>query len=156
MLATIRMLATQNIWAPHHHIGGGDSQDVEWLVTLENPLPPPARPPWRPALWQVPAGKNPTNNAPDHQPDNGMPRGSLPLPGNLLSTWDLTTMNVEKYRSVTVALSIRLPFAFGWLVGDREWTMGLARNARGQKWGHFFFCIGGLRPGDTIYRDIAA
>ena len=60
------------------------------------------------------------NYAPNHEPHNTVPRGSLPLLGELPSTWDLNTMNVEHYRAVTVALSIRRPFAFGWLVGDGE------------------------------------
>ena len=33
-MATIGMLATQNIWAFHDHIGGGDSPDVQQLETL--------------------------------------------------------------------------------------------------------------------------
>ena len=45
----IRMLATRNVWAPHDHICGGDSPDVQWLETLVSLTPPPARPPWRPA-----------------------------------------------------------------------------------------------------------
>ena len=85
-----------------------------------------------------------------------MPRGSLPLPGELPSTWDLTTMNVENYRAVTVALSICLPFAFGWLVGDGEWAMGLARNAHSHEWGDLFFRSGRLCPDDAIYTVMAA
>ena len=61
-------------------------------------------------------------------------------------------MKVEKYRAVTVALSIRLPFAFGWLVADMEWALGLDRNAHGHEWGGLFFSSGRLHPGDTIYR----
>ena len=75
-----------------------------------------------------------------------MPWGSLHLPGEVPSTWDLTTMNVENYRAVKVALSICLPFACGRLVGDEEWAMGLARHAHGHDWGDLFFRSGGLPP----------
>ena len=44
-METIRMLATMNVSAPHDHIGGGDSPDVEWLETLKSPTPPLARAP---------------------------------------------------------------------------------------------------------------
>ena len=137
-LATIRMLATQNISAPRDHIGGGESPDVEWLKTLEVPTAPPARPPFRQVRWQVPAGNNPSNHAPDHDPYDTAPRGSLPLPGELQITLDPSPTNIENYRAVTVALSSRLPFAFGWLSGDGEWAMGLARNAHGHEWGDLF------------------
>ena len=60
-MATIRMLATQNVWAPHDHMGGRDSPDLEWLATLESPKLPLARLSWRLARLQVPAGDNPTN-----------------------------------------------------------------------------------------------
>ena len=95
-LATIRMLATRNSRPPRDHIGCGDSPDVEWLETLEVPTPPPARPPFRLARWQVGRGKNPTNYTPNHEPYDMVLRGSLPLPGELPSIWDLSTMNVEK------------------------------------------------------------
>ena len=49
-MVRIRMLATKNIWPAHDHIGGEHSQNVEWLETLWSLMPPPARPPWRPAL----------------------------------------------------------------------------------------------------------
>ena len=155
-LATIRRLATRNIWASNDDIGGGDSPDVQWLGTLEVPTPPPARPPFRPARWQVPAGENPTNYVQNHEPYDRVLPGSLPLPGEVPSTCDLTTMNVENYRAVTVALSIRLPLAFRWLVGDAESAMGLAQSARGHEWGELSFCSGRLRPGDNIYRVMAA
>ena len=85
-LGTIRMLVIQNIWTPHDHIGGGDSPDVELLQTLEVPTPPPARRPFRQARWQAPAGENPTNHAPDHEPYDTVPRGSLSLSGALWSS----------------------------------------------------------------------
>ena len=108
-MAAIGMLATQNIWAPLDHIGGGDSPDVEWLETLESPTPPPARPPRPLACCQVPEGDSPTNYA--------LGRGVVyPSP----EYWDPSPMSVGNYRAVTVALSGRLPFAFGRLVKDAE------------------------------------
>ena len=130
-LATIRMLATQNIWTPRDHIGRGDSRYVEWLQTLEVPTPQPARPPFQLARWQVPAGGNPTNYAPNHEPYDTVPQGSLPPPSELPSVWEPSPMNTENYRALTIALSSRPPFAFGWLVGDGEWAIRLARNAHG-------------------------
>ena len=61
-------------------------------------------------------------------------------------------MNIESDRAVTVALSTRLPFAFGWLVKDGECAMGLARGAHGHDCGGLFFRNEGLRPGDSMYR----
>ena len=84
-----------------------------------------------------------------------MPRGSLPLPGELPSTWGPTEINIHNYREVSVALTSRLRFAFGWLVGDGERAMGLARNAHGYEWGDPFWRSRGLRP-DTINSVMAA
>ena len=67
-MAMMKMLATQNVRAPHDHISGGDSPDVEWLETQESPMPPQTRPPGRLTRWQVRTGENPTNWAPDHEP----------------------------------------------------------------------------------------
>ena len=127
----MRMLATQSVTAPHDHIGGGDSPDVECLKMLEVLTPPPARPPFPQARWQALAGDNPTYDAPDHKPYDTVPPASLPLPGELPSTCNPSPMNIENYRAVTVNLSSRLPLAFAWLVGDGELAMGLARNAHG-------------------------
>ena len=44
-MATVRMLAAQNFWAPHDHIGGRHSPDMQWLQILEHQAQPPARPP---------------------------------------------------------------------------------------------------------------
>ena len=76
-MAKVRMLATQNFWVPPEHIGGRDSPDVEWLETLKSPGAPRARPPCSLARWQMPEGDNPTIWAPDHEPYNTVPRGSL-------------------------------------------------------------------------------
>ena len=84
-----------------------------------------------------------------------VPRASLPLPGELRSTWDPTFMNIQNYRAVTVAPSSRLPLALRWLVSDGEWAMGLARNAHGHEWGDLFWRSWGLRP-DIIERVMAA
>ena len=84
-----------------------------------------------------------------------MPRGSLLLPGEQLSSWDPTEMNIHNARAVTVALTSRLPFAFEWLVGDGKWAMGLARDAHGHEWRDLFWRRGGLCP-DTIDRVMAA
>ena len=43
----------------------------------------------------------------------------------------------------------RLPFAFGWLVGDTEWAMGIVRGAHGGEWGDFFHRSGAVNPGAT-------
>ena len=64
-------------------------------------------------------------------------------------------MNIHNYRAATVALTTRLPFALGWLVGDGKLAIGLAQNAPGHEWADFFLRSGGLRP-DTIDRVMAA
>ena len=155
-MVTIRMLATQNVWAPHDHIGGGDSPDVEGLETLEKPVPPPARPPWRPARRQVPEGDNPTNWAPDHEPYDTVPQGSLPLAAEPLDRWNLSPVNIQNYRAVTVILFPRLPFAFGWLVGNAEWAMGIVRGAHSHECGDLLFRSVNLRPGDAMERLMLA
>ena len=43
----------------------------------------------------------------------------------------------------------RLRIAFGWLVGDAEWAMGIARGAHGAEWGDFFHRGGAMTPGAT-------
>ena len=149
------MLTTQNVSAPHDHIGGSHNADVEWLEVLKRPAAPPARPPWRPARWQVPAGENPTNRVPDQEPYDTVPRGSLPLLGELPRSWDSSPMNTENYRAVTLALTTRLVFAFGWLVGDAKWAMGIIRGAHGDEWAEFRRS-GGLCPGDATKRLIVA
>ena len=47
-------------------------------------------------------------------------------------------MNHNNYRTIDVTLTTRLPIAFGWLVGDAEWAMGIARGAHGAELGEFF------------------
>ena len=48
-----------------------------------------------------------------------------------------------------VTLTTRLPIAFGWLVGDAEWAMGIARGAHGAEWGDFFHRGWAMTPGAT-------
>ena len=124
--------------------GEAGGQDA---TTNPAPLPLPQ--------WEVPAGKNPTHYAPDHEPYDTVPRGSPTLCGEQASTWHLTTMNLANYRAFTFALSIRLPFAFGWLVGGPKWAMGLARNPHGHECRDLFFRSGGLRP-DAVDSVIAS
>ena len=145
-MAAIRMLATQNVWAPQDHIGRRDCLDVEWLETLASLAPPPARPPWRPARWQVSYWKNPTSWAPDHEPYDRVPWGSLPLPRQLSDIWDLNPMNIENYRAVSAPLSARLPVAFGWLLGDAEWAMGIVRGAHSHERGTSSSAVGVCAP----------
>ena len=58
-------------------------------------------------------------------------------------------MNHNNYRTIVVSLTSRLPIAFGWLVGDAEWAMGIARIAHGGEWGEFFHRSGAMTPGVT-------
>ena len=58
-------------------------------------------------------------------------------------------MNHNNYRTIVVTLTTRLPIAFGWLVGDAEWAMGIARGAHGAEWGGFFPRGGAMTPGAT-------
>ena len=58
-------------------------------------------------------------------------------------------MNHNNYRTMVVTLTTRLPFAFGWLVGDAEWAIGIARGAYGGEWGEFFHRGGAMTPGAT-------
>ena len=58
-------------------------------------------------------------------------------------------MNLNNYRTIVVTLTTRVPIAFGWLVGDAEWAMGIARGAHGAKWGDFFHRGWAMTPGAT-------
>ena len=51
--------------------------------------------------------------------------------------------------TTVVSLNTRLPFAFGWLVVDAEWAMGIVRSAHGGKWGDFLHHSGAMTPGAT-------
>ena len=58
-------------------------------------------------------------------------------------------MNHNNYRIIVVTLTTRLPIAFGWLVGDAEWAIGIARGAHGAEWGDFFHCGEAMTLGAT-------
>ena len=56
-------------------------------------------------------------------------------------------MNHDNWRTSVLTLTNCLPFTFGWLVGDAEWAMGIARGANRHEWGDFFCRIGGMTKG---------
>ena len=121
------------------------------VLTNKDPATPPPRPPWRAPTWALPdPGADPTIYVPDHEHYEDAPRGSLPPIGNLPDSWGyVTPMNLNNYRTIVVTLTTRLPIAFGWLVGDVEWVMGIARGGHGADWGDFFHRGGALAPGAT-------
>ena len=66
----------------------------------------------------------------DYEHYNDAPRGTLPPVGNLPDSWGpVTPMNPNNYHTTVLTLTIRLPFAFGWPVGEAEWAMGIVRGA---------------------------
>ena len=80
---------------------------------------------------------------PDYEPYGGVPRGSLPPVGNMLDSWGpIGPMSRDNWRTSILTLTTRLPFTFGWLVGDAEWAMGMARGAHGYEWGKFSAAAG--------------
>ena len=113
---------------------GGEGPDVEGLdvLTDEELATPPPRPPWRAPTWALPdPGADPAIYGPASEHYNDAPRGSLPPVGNLPDSWGPDTcMNHNNYRTTVITLTTRLPFAFGWLVGDghrprrRWWRVG--------------------------------
>ena len=149
-LHTVRTLIQQNIW---NNGAREDSPDVEWLdiLTDEDPATPPPHPPWRAPTWALPdPGADPMSYVPDYKHYDNAPRGSLPPIGNLPDSWGhVTPMNHNNHRTIVVNLTTRLPFAFGWLVEDAEWAMGIARGAHGGEWGKFFHRGGAMTPGAT-------
>ena len=102
----------------------GDSPDIEWLDVLSNkdPVAPPLRPPWRAPTWELPdEGADPTIYVPDYEHYNDTPRSSLPPIGNVPDSWGtISPMNRDNWRTTVITLTTRLPFTFGWLVGDAE------------------------------------
>ena len=73
-MQAVRRLAAPKIWAPHNHIGGSDSPDVEWLEVLEDRTEPPARPSWHAPRWRLPPGHdNPTGWVPDRETYDTVP-----------------------------------------------------------------------------------
>ena len=93
---------------------------------------------------------DPTIYVPDNEHYDNTPRGSLPPIGNLPDSWGpVTPMNHNKYRTTVVTLTTRLPSAFGWLVGDAEWAMGIVRGAHGGELGEFFHRGNAMTQGAT-------
>ena len=125
------------------------------VLTDEDPATPPPRPPWRAPTWALPdPGADPTIYVPDYEHYDDAPRGSLPPIGNLPHSWGpVTPMNHNNYRTIVVTLTTRLPIAFGWLVGDAEWAMGIARGAHCAKLGKFFQRSGAMTPGGNHEAD---
>ena len=93
---------------------------------------------------------DPTVYVPDHEDYNDAPRGSLSPIGNLPDSWGyVSPTNQNNYRNIIVTLTTRLLTAFGWLVGDAEWAMNIARGAHGAEWADFFHRGGAMTPGAT-------
>ena len=149
-LHTLRTLIQQNVW---NNGTVEDGPDVDWLDVLsdEDPATPPPRPPWHASTWALPTeGAHPTIYVPDSEQYDDAPRGSLPPIYNLPDSWSpVTPMNFNNYRTTVITLITRLPFAFGWLVKDAEWAMGIVRGAHGDEWGDFLHCSGAMTPGAT-------
>ena len=149
-LQTLRTLSEQNVW----NDGAGEgSPDVEWwdVLTDQDQVTPPGRPPWRAPTWALPdPDADPTVYVPDHEDYNDAPRGRLPPMGNLPGSWGyVSPTNQNNYRNIVVTLTTRLPIAFGWLVGDAELAMGFARGAHGAEGGDFFHRGRAMTPGAT-------
>ena len=115
------------------------------------PSDTPPRLPWRAPTWALPdPDGDPTVYVPDHEDYNNAPRGILPPIGNLPdSRGYVSPTNQNNYRNIVVTLTTRLPIAFGWLVGDAEWAMGIARGAHGAEWGDYFHRDGAMTLGAT-------
>ena len=81
-----------------------------------------------------------------------LPAPSPPAPSTTQGstfTGYVSPTNQNNYRNIVVTLTTRLPIAFGWLVGDAEWAMGIVRGAHGAEWGDFFHRGGAMTPGAT-------
>ena len=100
-------------------------------------------------------GGSPTNWVPDCKPDDTVTRSSLLRLSELQTNWDLGPMDIENFRAVTLALTIHLPLAFGWLVEDAKWAMGTVWGHQGHEWGDFLRRSGSLLP-DAHERLMAA
>ena len=112
---------------------------------------------WRPARWHMPEGEeDPTIWAPDHEPYDTGPRGRLPLFREVPDSSDLSSMNIENYRAVTLALPACIPVAFAWLVGDAESAIEILRGTHGHDRGDLSRRSGDLRPSNAIERLVAA
>ena len=153
-LQTLRTLVWKNVW---NDGAGGDSPNVEWLDVLTDgdQATPPPRTTWRAPTWALQdPGVDPTIYVPDYEHYDDAPGGSLPPIGNLPDSWGpVTPMNHNNYRTIVVTLTTRLPIAFGWLVGDAEWAMGIARGAHGGEWGEILPPQRGHDPGGDRVAD---
>ena len=56
-------------------------------------------------------------------------------------------MNCDNWRTTVLSFTTRLPFTFGWLVGDAESAMGIARGAQGHEGRDFFRRSGSMTEG---------
>ena len=149
-LQTLRTLIRQNVW--NDSAGGTAPTPSGWTSSpTRTQRQRPPRPPWRAPTWALPdPNADPTVYVPDHQDYHDAPRGSLPPIGNLPGSWGyVSPTNQNNYRNIVVTLTTRLPIAFGWLVGDAERAMGIARGAHGAEWGDFFHRGGAMTPGAT-------
>ena len=146
MLHTLRTMIQQTVW--NNGAWGGGSPNVEWLdvLTDEDLTTPPPRPAWCAPTWALPVeGADPTIYVPDNEHWDDAPRGSLPAIGNLPdSSGPVTPMNLNNFRTTVVTFTTRLPYAFGWLVGDTEWAMGIVRRTGGGELGNFFHRSGAI------------
>ena len=132
----------------HGHFGGSHSPVMECLQVLEHPAAPPADAPPRAANWQLPpGGGNPTSWVPDHESHDKVPGGSVSHHSELPTNLDVSPVNLDNYRAITIPLTICLPFAFSWLAGDAEWAIWSVLNSHGHEWPKFHHCSGGLLPG---------
>ena len=121
--------------------GGAAPTLIGWMSSpTRTPTTPPPRPPWHAPTWALrDPGADPTIYVPENEHYDDAPRGSLPPIGTLPDSWGpVTTMNHDNYRTTVVTLTTRLPFAFGWLLGDAEWAMGIVRGTHGGKGGEIF------------------
>ena len=122
-----------------------------WTYSPRTRRHQPPRPPWHAPTWALPdPGADLTIYVPDYKHYDDTLRGSLPPIGNLPDTWGpVTPMNHYNYRTIVFTLTTRLPIAFGWLVGDAQWAMGIAHGAHGGDWGELFHRSVAMTPGAT-------
>ena len=149
-LQTLPTLVRQNVW---NDAWGGDSPHVEWLdiPTNEDPATTPPHPPSRAPTWALPdPGRTPRFTSPNTNITTTRHGAVYPPIGNLPdSSGPVTPMNHNNYRTIVVSLTTRLPIAFGWLVEEAEWAMGIARGAHGGEWEEFFHRGSTMTPGAT-------
>ena len=148
-LQTMRTLIRQNVWTDGAR---EDSPDVQWLdvLTDEDPVTPPPRPPWRAPTWALPDPEpDPTIYVSDHEHYDNAPRGSLPAHGNPPdSRGYVTPTNLNNHRTIVVTLTTsRSPLAGWWGMRNGQWALPAAPMAP-SGW-DFFHHGGALTPGAT-------